>query len=237
MVPPAGVEVASPADSDVLTTEALAFVALLQRELGPRRSELLALRHERRGAAPRFLPETMLDQGGRLAGRAAARRPASTAASRSPGPVDRKMMINALNSGARVFMADFEDSCSPTWDERRQRPAQPLRRRARGRSPSIPRRRAIGSQTRRRRSSCALAAGTCTSGTFSVDGEPVSASLFDFGLACFHNAQRAARAWQRPVLLPAQAREPPRGASLERRVRARGGRARVTARRNSLRRC
>ena len=53
-----------------------------------------------------------------------------------------------------------------------------------------------------------------------VDGEPVSASLFDFGLYVFHNAQRAARARHRAVPLPAEAREPPRGAPLERRLHA-----------------
>jgi malate synthase len=63
-----------------------------------------------------------------------------------------------------------------------------------------------------------------------VDGEPVSASLFDFGLYFFHNARELLERGQRPVLLPAEAREPPRGAALERRLRARPGGARHPAR-------
>src|SRR5437763_69777 len=103
----------------VLTPAALQFVAALQREFGARREELLAKREERKarldaGELPDFLAETreiresdwtvapipndLLD-----------RRVEIT------GPVERKMIINALNSGASVFMADFEDANAPTW--------------------------------------------------------------------------------------------------------------------------
>jgi len=104
----------------VLTADALALLARLQREFGPRRTELLATRAERdsqfaSGTLPDFLPETADVRGGQW-----------TVASLAPGlvdrrveitgPTDRKMVVNALNSGAKVFMADFEDSNSPTFD-------------------------------------------------------------------------------------------------------------------------
>ena len=105
--------------TDVLTDEARSFLADLQRTFGARRVELLARRAERlerlhAGELPDFLPETADIRAGdwRVAptpDEIADRRVEIT------GPVDRKMVINALNSGARVFMADFEDSNSPTW--------------------------------------------------------------------------------------------------------------------------
>src|SRR6266540_1166494 len=115
---PAGVEVladAGEAGQRILTADALAFVAGLHRELGPRRSELLERRYARQaelddGVLPDFLPETQAirdDPGWRVAPAPADlqdRRVEIT------GPVDRKMVINALNSGAKVFMADFEDA-------------------------------------------------------------------------------------------------------------------------------
>ncbi len=178
-------EVLAEADSDVLSTEALAFVAMLQRELGPRRAELLALRHERR-EPPRFLPETRSIREGDWQ---VAPPPADLVDRRVEitGPVDRKMMINALNSGARVFMADFEDSCSPTWENvvNGQRNVIDA---VRG---------TIFLETAEK--SYRLADETATlvvrprgwhlhERHVLVDGAPVSASLFDFGLACFHNA-------------------------------------------------
>ena len=111
--PTAGVE-------RVLTPDALEFLAALERRFGGRRRELLARRQQRRaefrrGALPDFLPETR-----------AVREGSWQVASAPPdlndrrveitGPVERKMMINALNSGARVFMADFEDALSPSWE-------------------------------------------------------------------------------------------------------------------------
>ncbi|HEY6055162.1 MAG TPA: hypothetical protein VIU86_14605, partial [Gaiellaceae bacterium] len=107
--------------AEVLTDEALAFVASLQREFGPRRQELLAARVERQrrldaGELPAFLEET---RGIREDDSWHVPPPAPGLVDRRveiTGPVDRKMMINALNSGARVFMADFEDANSPTWE-------------------------------------------------------------------------------------------------------------------------
>src|SRR5262249_1655433 len=117
-----GIQIAGPMRPGyerILTPEALAFVAHLHREFNPMREALLRTRVERQaavdgGAALDFPPGT------------AAARESDWQVSPAPpdlrdrrveitGPVDRKMVINALNSGANVFMADFEDACSPTW--------------------------------------------------------------------------------------------------------------------------
>ena len=95
---------------EVLSPRALAFVDRLHRELNPERLRLLAGREERRGGELRFVAAPV--------GFTVAPAPADLRDRRVEitGPVDRKMMINALNSGARVFMADFEDANSPTWE-------------------------------------------------------------------------------------------------------------------------
>ena len=105
--------------AEILTTDALEFVAGLARKFEPRRRELLQRRALRRadwadGAALSFLPET---RDVRIADWRVASIPKDLTrrAVEITGPVDRKMIINALNSGANVFMADFEDSNSPTW--------------------------------------------------------------------------------------------------------------------------
>ena len=119
-----GVEIAGPSGSrydEILTPEALDLVATLHRELGARRRELLAARAERQaelsaGALLDFLPETeaiRADSGWRVAP------PAPGLVDRRveiTGPTDRKMTINALNSGAKVWLADFEDANTPLWD-------------------------------------------------------------------------------------------------------------------------
>ncbi|MDT9692068.1 malate synthase A [Streptomyces sp. P9(2023)] len=110
-----------PRQEEVLTDAALAFVAELHRRFTPRRDELLARRAERRAEIARtstldFLPETAAiraDDSWRVAPAPAAlndRRVEIT------GPTDRKMTINALNSGAKVWLADFEDASAPTWE-------------------------------------------------------------------------------------------------------------------------
>jgi malate synthase len=122
---PPGVELAPPRGGSppsaarVLTPEALAFVADLQRTFGGRRADLLAARAERRarlaaGEAPAFGPS---DDPARAGDWRVAPAPADLDRRRVEitGPVDRKMMINALNSGADCFMADLEDANSPTW--------------------------------------------------------------------------------------------------------------------------
>jgi malate synthase len=120
---PAGVELKAPVNSamaQILTREALEFVARLAREFQPTREKLLARRVERQGeidsgVMPGFLASTKnirADKSWQVAPIPADLQDRRTEIT---GPVDRKMVINALNSGAKVFMADFEDATSPTW--------------------------------------------------------------------------------------------------------------------------
>ena len=116
---PTGVELRGDADSSILSGDALEFVADLQRVFGGRREELLVARAERQqrlleGEIPGFLEETREIREGEWQ---VAEAPTDLQNRRVEitGPTDRKMVINALNSGARVFMADFEDANSPTW--------------------------------------------------------------------------------------------------------------------------
>jgi malate synthase len=109
-----------PEFQEILTPEALAFVEQLEREFGQRRRELLKARVERQkelnaGAWPQFRPETA---DVRAADWKVAHIPPDLQSRHVEitGPTERKMMINALNSGASVFMADFEDANSPTWE-------------------------------------------------------------------------------------------------------------------------
>jgi malate synthase len=120
---PAGVDIKgafSPEFAEILTPEAIAFAADLQRKFNGRRKELLQKRVDRQvqldaGVLPDFLPETKYIREGDWT---CASFPDDIQDRRVEitGPVDRKMIINALNSGAKVFMADFEDSNSPTWE-------------------------------------------------------------------------------------------------------------------------
>ncbi len=120
---PDGVKITGPISANVetvLTGDALAFIAELQRRFNGRREELLAARRERQaaidgGMTPGFLPDTAPVRAG---DRTVAPAPADLNDRRVEitGPTERKMMINALNSGAKVFMADFEDALSPTWE-------------------------------------------------------------------------------------------------------------------------
>src|SRR5574340_1256757 len=118
----AGVNISAPSQPGqdrVLTPEAVRFIAELQRNFNSRRLVLLAARAERQkrldaGEKPDFLPETRHI---RESDWVVAAMPTDLRDRRVEitGPVDRKMIINALNSGARVFMADFEDANTPTW--------------------------------------------------------------------------------------------------------------------------
>ena len=106
-------------ETQILTSEARSFLTKLAREFGPPRLEILERRRIRQaqidaGALPDFLPETAHIRESEWT---VARIPQDLLDRRVEitGPVDRKMIINALNSGANVFMADFEDSNSPTW--------------------------------------------------------------------------------------------------------------------------
>jgi malate synthase len=178
--------------SDVLSPEALAFVERLHRELNPTRLQLLERRQERQhelddGANPAFLAETRAVREGEWQ---VAPAPPDLQDRRCEitGPVDRKMMINALNSGARVFMADFEDANSPTWDNVVQGQANVR--------DAVRREIALDTEEKSYRLNEHVATLLIRprgwhlyERHFSVDGEPVSASLFDFGLVAFHNAR------------------------------------------------
>jgi malate synthase len=178
----------------VLTPEALAFVADLVDHFGPAVRELLAARADRRERLERgedrldFLPET---QSIRDAEWTVA--PAPTDLRRRvveiTAPVDRKMMINALNSGADVFMADFEDACSPTWENIIDGQVN-LRDAVRG---------TIALEDPVTGKSYRLAPKRATlvvrprglhlmEHHLLLDGRPVPAALVDFGLYFFHNA-------------------------------------------------
>jgi malate synthase len=109
-----------PAYNKILTPEALSFVAKLVRKHSAKREQLLELRKERQaridsGKLPGFLPETKAIRSGKWKV-ASIPKDLQDRRVEITGPVDRKMIINALNSGAKCFMADFEDSASPTWD-------------------------------------------------------------------------------------------------------------------------
>src|SRR6185312_10540524 len=118
-----GVEFLAPVTErfeEILTPEAVAFAVGLHRRFNARRKELLAARVTRQarldaGERPDFLPETKHVREGDWK---VAPLPADLLDRRVEitGPVDRKMVINALNSGASVFMADFEDATAPSWD-------------------------------------------------------------------------------------------------------------------------
>src|SRR5262245_61303187 len=119
---PEGVAISGPISREfaqILTPEALAFFAKLQRRFEPRRQELLAARAARQqkfdaGALPDFLAETKSVREGKWQ---VAPQPKDMLDRRVEitGPTDRKMVINALNCGASTFMADFEDANCPTW--------------------------------------------------------------------------------------------------------------------------
>jgi malate synthase len=179
---------------EVLTHEALDFVASLQREFGDRRSELLRLRDERQarldaGESPQFLVTTssVRDSEWKVA-----RAPKDLLDRRVEitGPTDRKMLINALNSGARVFMADFEDANSPTWSnlvEGQVNLIDAIERRIDFTSPE-------GKEYKLNEKVAVLLVRPrgwhLDERHVEVGGNPVSGSLFDFGLYFFHNAKR-----------------------------------------------
>jgi malate synthase len=182
----------TPSFDRVLTADALAFVARLQRQFNQTRLALLARRADRRARLQRgerldFLAETE-----------SVRSREWTVAPASPGlddrrveitgPVDRKMMINAFNSGARVFMADIEDALAPTWDNvvEGQANLQDAVRRTLSLTSPEGKHYELGEHIATlvvRPRGWHLEESHVT-----VDGEAMSASLFDFGLHFFHNA-------------------------------------------------
>ncbi|HTB98315.1 MAG TPA: malate synthase A [Terracidiphilus sp.] len=180
--------------SSVLTTDALVFLAGLQRAFNARRKSLLAARQERQarldaGEKPDFLEAT---KDIRDASWTVAPLPADILDRRVEitGPVDRKMIINALNSGARVFMADFEDSNTPTWNnllDGQLNLRDAIRRVITYADP------ATGKQYKLNDKVAVLFVRPrgwhLEERHMMVDGEPMSGSIFDFGLYFFHNVK------------------------------------------------
>src|SRR5215831_3058695 len=181
------------AETEVLTPEARQFLNRLAREFEPRRQELLALRRLRQreidaGHFPDFLTETAQIRQSDW-GVAPIPHDLQDRRVEITGPVERKMIINALNSGANVFMADFEDSNSPTWQNSLEGQAN-LRDAVQG---TISYTSPEGKSYRLNSSVATLMVRPrgwhLSESHFLVGGKPISASLFDFGLFFFHNAQ------------------------------------------------
>ena len=177
----------------VLAPEALAFVAALTRRFRPRIDDALARRAARRqriaaGERLDFLAETAAVRDADWSV-APAPHDLSRRAVEITGPVDRKMIINALNSGADVFMADFEDATSPTWENvvRGQRNVRDaVRREITHREPGAEKEYRLGD---RLATLVVRPRGLhLPERHLLVDGRPVPGSLFDFGLYFFHNA-------------------------------------------------
>ncbi|MFJ3863343.1 malate synthase A [Streptomyces nigra] len=187
-----------PRQEEVLTDAALAFVAELHRRFTPRRDDLLARRAERRAEIARtstldFLPET-----------AAIRADDSWKVAECPpalqdrrveitGPTDRKMTINALNSGARIWLADFEDASAPTWENVVLGQLNLIDAYTRnidftdagsGKSYALRPADELATVVMRPRG------WHLGERHLQLDGQPVPGALVDFGLYFFHNAQR-----------------------------------------------
>jgi malate synthase len=184
----------APGFEEILSADALHFIASLERRFGAERKRLIAARAEFQkriddGENPRFLPETKDVRAGDWK---VASTPADLQDRRVEitGPVERKMVINALNCGARMFMADFEDSAAPTWQLMISGQVN-LRDAAR---------REIAFTDPKSGKDYALGDNIATllvrprgwhleEGHILVDGKPASAALVDFGLYFFHNAK------------------------------------------------
>ena len=231
-----------PRQDEILTDAALAFVADLQRTYGARRDELLEARKARRQQISEtgtldFLPETQDVRDGDWS---VAPAPVALQDRRVEitGPTDAKMAINALNSGARVWLADLEDANTPHWGnviEGQVSLYDAHRHQLEFTSPE-------GKQYALKDGDLAVPVVRPRGWHFDekhvlVDGSPMVAAFLDFGLHFFHNAEELLARGPRPVLLPAEDGEPPRGAALERRLHPRPGGAGHPARHASARRC
>lgn len=183
----------TPEFREILTPEALSFFSALHQEFNGRREELLQRRVARQaeindGRFPDFLEETAHVRNSHWR---VAEAPSDLLDRRVEitGPVERKMMINALNSGANVFMADLEDSCSPTWVnviEGQINLKDAVRKTLSFKSPE-------GKEYRLNDQLATLVVRPRGWHLFEkhveIDGKPISASLFDFAMYFFHNAQ------------------------------------------------
>ncbi len=191
-----GVEITgamSPAYKKILTPEALKFVAKLVRKHGATRDKLLAAREERQALVDAkklkldFLKETKRVRDGKWK---VAPIPADLQDRRVEitGPVERKMVINALNSGAKCFMADFEDSAAPTWELMLQGQVNlfdAVRRRITFKSPE-------GKQYKLNKDIATLIVRPrgwhLDEKHILIDGKPAPGGIVDFALFFFHNA-------------------------------------------------
>lgn len=193
---PAGVQITgamTPEYASILTPAALGFLVDLHRQFNARRLELLQRRVARQaqldaGKLPDFLPETkhIRESDWKVASVPADLQDRRTEIT---GPTDRKMVINALNSGANMYMADFEDSNTPTWDNQLQgqiNMRDAVRRAIDFTSPE-------GKQYKLNDKVATLLVRPrgwhLEEKHMTVDGKPMSGSLFDFGLYFFHNAK------------------------------------------------
>ena len=185
------------AQASILTGEAQTFLGKLAEKFEPRRQELLARRKNvqqaiNQGKFPCFLPETaeIRRQDWKVA---PIPKDLQDRRVEITGPVDRKMIINALNSGANVFMADFEDSNTPTWSNNIEGQAN-LRDAVKG---TIQFKSPEGKEYKLGAKPATLIVRPrgwhLNEKHFLVDGKPISGSLFDFGLFFFHNADALLR--------------------------------------------
>ncbi|MEO6565214.1 MAG: malate synthase A [Casimicrobiaceae bacterium] len=191
-----GVEITgriTPEFAQILTPDAVAFAVKLQRAFGGRRAELLKLRDKRQsefdaGKLPDFLPETAAVREGDwscapVGADIEDRRVEIT------GPVDRKMIINALNSGAQVFMADFEDANTPRWDNNIDGHIN-LRDAIRRRIDYVsPEGKAYALKNKLATLFVRPRGWHLPEKHVTVDGAPISGGIFDFALYFFHNAK------------------------------------------------
>src|SRR5215472_13872807 len=184
----------TPEFAEILTPEAVTFVATLARAFSERRESLLQMRVRRQseidaGKMPDFLPET---EHIRKSDWTISPVPPDLQDRRVEitGPVERKMIINALNSGAKVFMADFEDSFAPTWEGTIQgqiNVRDAVNRTIEYLSPE-------GKSYKLNEKIATLLVRPrgwhLVEKHFLVDGKPISGGIFDFGLFIFHNARK-----------------------------------------------
>jgi malate synthase len=192
----ATIDISGPALADgakVLTREALAFVAELEARFGPVRAQLLARRRQRDA-------EIAAGQSYGLLAETAPVRSAAWKVAAAPadldrrhveitGPVEAKMMINALGSGADVFMADLEDSLSPTWENVVSGQAHLREAVRRTLAYTSPEGKAYALGDKLATLVVRPRGWQLTEKHATFGGQPVSASLFDFGLYFFHNAR------------------------------------------------
>ena len=183
----------TPAFKEILTPRAMAFIEALEREFGDRRGELLSRRNKRQaeldsGQLPGFLPETREIRNGDwkiapVPDDLQERRIEIT------GPTGRKMVINALNSGANVYMADFEDSHSPTWTATID--GQINLRDAVNRAITFTNPKGKGYRLNDRTAVLMVRprGWHLVEKHAKLEGRPISAGIFDFGLYLFHNAR------------------------------------------------